>query len=167
MGSRLPWAWLWVENDNYQEVSFNSANASGHYSLGVPAGTYRVGVYSEDFTDRRLEGVAVNQDTVLNITLDSGVLLEGKVVDEVGQPVSDAQVCAHLSTEPLWENPFCSETNPVGWFSVPSRLGCWVYCNDPTSGSPPANSTAAGSQWGRRDGPRADSESGPHAVRAR
>ena len=115
-GQPVPWAWLWVENDDYQEVSFNGANESGHYSLGVPAGTYRVNVHSADFTDRRLEGVVVNQDTVLNITLDSGVLLEGKVVDEAGQPVSDAQVCAHLSIEPLWENPFCSETNPVGSF---------------------------------------------------
>ena len=28
------------------------------------------------------------QATVLNITLESGVLLEGKVVDDTGQPVS-------------------------------------------------------------------------------
>ena len=117
-GQPVPWAWLWVTDDANQEVSFNSANESGHYSLGVPTGTYQVNVYSEDFINRRLEGVAVNQDTGLNITLDSGVLLEGKVVDDTGQPVSDALVCAHLSTEPLWENPLCSETNPVGGFQL-------------------------------------------------
>ena len=115
-GQPVPWAWLWVTVDANQEVSFNSANESGHYSLGVPAGTYQVNVYSEDFIDRRLEGIEVTQDTVLNISLNSGALLEGKVVDDRGQPVSDALVCAHLSTEPLWENPFCSETNPVGDF---------------------------------------------------
>ena len=115
-GQPVPWAWLWVVNDANQEVSFNAANESGHYSLGVPAGTYQVNVYSEDFIDQRLEGIEVTQDTVLNIALNSGALLEGKVVDEVGQPVSDALVCVHLSTEPLWENPFCSETNHIGDF---------------------------------------------------
>ena len=122
-GQPVPWAWLWVTDDANQEVSFNAANESGHYSLGVPAGTYRVNVYSEDFTDRRLEGVEVTQDTTLNIALNSGVLLEGKVVDEVGQPVSDALVCAHLSTEPLWTDPFCSETNPVGNFQFRVATG--------------------------------------------
>ena len=80
-------------------------------------------MYSEDFIDRRLEGIEVNQDTVFNIALDSGALLEGKVVDEVGQPVSDALVCAHLSTEPLWTNPLCSETNSVGGFEFQVASG--------------------------------------------
>ena len=117
-GQPVPGAWIWIVDSNNVEVSFGAANTSGHYSLGVFVGTYQVNVYSEDFLDPQLEGVEVIQDTVFNITLDSGVLLEGKVVDEVGQPVPDAGVCAHLSIEPLWENPFCADTNPVGDFQL-------------------------------------------------
>ena len=116
-GQPVPWAWLWVVNDEGQEVSFNSANASGHYSLGVPAGTYEVNVYSEDFLDTTVEGVAITQDIVLNISLESGVLLEGKVVDDEGQPVPDAQVCAHLSTEQWWEG-FCADSEFGGTFQI-------------------------------------------------
>ena len=116
-GQPVPWAWLWVVNDAGQEVSFNAANASGHYSLGVPPGTYQVNVYSEDFLDTTVEGVAVTQDTVLNITLEAGVLLEGKIVDDAGQPVPDAQVCAHEPTEVEWWH-FCSQTDPEGRFQL-------------------------------------------------
>ena len=116
-GQPVPHPWLWVVNDEGQEVSFNAANASGHYSLGVPAGTYEVNVYSDDFLDTTVAGVEASQDTVLNITLESGVLLEGKVVDDAGQPVSDAQVCVHLSVEEWWEG-FCSHTEPTGSFQL-------------------------------------------------
>ena len=104
-GQPVPHAWLWVvdlDQVDYHEVGFGPANATGHYSLGVPVGTYQINVGSDDFLNPRLEGVGVNQDTVLNITLDSGVLLEGKVVDDTGQPVPDAQVCAHEPTEVAW-----------------------------------------------------------------
>ena len=116
-GQPVPHPWLWVVNDEGQEVSFNAANQSGHYSLGVPVGTYQINVYSEDFLGTTVEGVAITQATVLNITLEAGVLLEGKVVDDAGQPVSDAQVCAHLSTEEWWEG-FCSDSEPTGGFQL-------------------------------------------------
>ena len=116
-GQPVPWVWLSVVNNAHQEVSFNSANQSGHYSLGVPAGTYQVNVYSEDFLNTTVEGVVVPQDTALNITLDSGVLLEGRVVDDEGQPVPDAQVCAHEPTEVEWWH-FCSQTEPEGGFQL-------------------------------------------------
>ena len=116
-GQPVPHPWLWVVNDEGQEVSFNAANASGHYSLGVPAGTYEVNVYSEDFLGTTVEGVAITQATVLNISLESGVLLEGKVVDDAGQPVPDAQVCAHLPTEEWWRGS-CSETEAEGSFQL-------------------------------------------------
>ena len=101
-GQPVPWAWLWVVNDDGQEVSFNAANASGHYSLGVPVGTYHIGVFSDAFLDTTVEGVEVAQATVLNITLESGVLLRGKVVDDEGQPVPNVQVCARLPAEESW-----------------------------------------------------------------
>ncbi len=116
-GQPVPHPWLWVVNDEGQEVSFNSANASGHYSLGVPTGTYKVNVYSEDFLGTTVEGVAITQDTVLNITLESGVLLEGTVVDDAGQPVPDAQVCARLPTERPYGHT-CSEADPGGRFQL-------------------------------------------------
>ena len=118
-GQPVPWAFLWVVNDEGQEVSFNSANASGHYSLGVPTGTYEVNVYSDDFLGTTVEGVAVTQATVLNITLNAGVLLEGKVVDDAGQPVPDARVCARLLlAEERWGLGRCSETEFEGGFQL-------------------------------------------------
>ena len=123
-GQPVPWAWVSVRNDEGQEVSFNNANESGHYSLGVSVGTYQIGVYHNDFIDRRLEQVEVTQDTVLNIALESGILLGGKVVDEAGQPVPDARVCAHLPTEEWWEG-FCSDTEPTGGFQL--RVASAMY----------------------------------------
>ena len=114
-GQPVPYAWLWMENDAGQEVSFNSANQSGHYSLGVPAGTYEVNVYSEDFLDTTVGGVEVSQAAVLNITLEAGVVLEGTVVDDGGQPVLDAGICADLPTE---DRGFCSTTEAEGSFQL-------------------------------------------------
>ena len=116
-GQPVPWAWLWIVNDEGQEASFNAANESGHYSLGVPVGTYQINVYSEDFLDTTVEGVEVAQATVRNIPLDSGVLLAGRVVDDEDQPVPGAQVCAHLSTEQWWEG-FCGESESGGSFQI-------------------------------------------------
>ena len=110
-----PWAWLSIHAGDYQEVSFGQADEAGRYSLGVPVGTYHVDVYHNDFPKKTLEGVAVPHNTVLNITLDSGVLLEGKVIDDEGQPVPETQVCAHLSTGDQW---FCAETEPAGSFRL-------------------------------------------------
>ena len=116
-GQPVPGAWLWLVDSNNVEASFGAANASGLYSLGVPVGTYQVNVYSEDFLDPRLEGVAVTQATVLNITLESGVLLEGKVVDDAGHPVPDAEVCVHLPAEESWEG-FCTDSELEGIFQL-------------------------------------------------
>ena len=80
-------------------------------------------MYNEDFSNKTLEGVAVPQDTVLNITLDSGALLEGKVVDDGGQPVSAALVCVHLPEE--WRRGSCSHTDSTGSFQF--RVAPGVY----------------------------------------
>ena len=113
-GQPVPWLGIWPGD----AVSFGYTDASGYYSLGVPAGIYRIYVEErEGFLDQTLEGVEVTQDTVLNITLESGVLLEGKVVDGTGQPVPDAQVRARLPTERPWEHT-CSETEPTGDFQL-------------------------------------------------
>ena len=104
-----------VRNDEGQEVSFNNADESGHYSLGVSTGTYRIEVYHDDFLDKTVEEVEVTQATVLNISLEAGVVLGGKVVDEAGQPVPDTEVCTHLLTEDRW---FCTETESAGSFQL-------------------------------------------------
>ena len=114
-GQPVPYAWVSVHTGDFQEVSFRSANASGHYSLGVPTGTYQVNVYSEDFPTKTLAEVAVPHDTVLNIALDSGVRLEGSVVDDAGRPVPAAQVCAHLPGE--WAGT-CTESELDGVFQL-------------------------------------------------
>ena len=58
-GQPAPGAWLSVHTGDYQEVGFNNTNESGHYSLGVPVGTYQIDVFSfsEDFLDKTVEGV--------------------------------------------------------------------------------------------------------------
>ena len=123
-GQPPSWVYLSVRNEAGQEISF-TGTADGHYSLGVPAGTYQIRAFSDAFPNKIVEGVAITHDTVLNITLDSGVVLEGKVVDDEGQPVSDAQVCAHLSTEPRWEGS-CSHTEPGGNFQLRVAPGVHV-----------------------------------------
>jgi protocatechuate 3,4-dioxygenase beta subunit len=114
-GQPVPRAWLWVRTDAGQEISFNSANEAGQYSLGVPVGTYQINVGHDDFLNPKLEGIEVTQDTVFNITLESGVVLEGRVVDNSGQPVPDAEVCAYLPTEDRW---FCFGTEVEGSFQL-------------------------------------------------
>ena len=115
-GQVSPWVYLSVRNEAGQEISF-AGTADGHYSLGVPVGTYQINVFSDDFLDTTVEGVEVSQDTVLNITLESGVLLEGRVVDDEGQPVPNARVCVHLLTE-QWREGACSHTEPAGGFQL-------------------------------------------------
>ena len=122
-GQPPTWAWLAIHTGDYQEVGFGLTDAAGRYSLGVPVGTYQIDVHNEDFSNKTLEGVAVPQDTVLNITLDSGALLEGKVVDDGGQPVSAALVCAHLPEE--WWKGSCSHTDSTGSFQL--RVAPGVY----------------------------------------
>ena len=121
-GQSVPYAWVTVENDEGQEVSFNNANESGRYSLGVPVGTYRIEVHHDDFLDKIVEEVEVAQTTVLNISLEAGVVLGGEVVDDAGQPVPDVQVCAHLPIEDRW---FCTETESAGIFQL--RVAPAVY----------------------------------------
>ena len=123
-GQVLPGVYLSVRNEAGQEISF-AWTETGRYSLGVSVGTYQIGVFSDGFLDQRLAGVEVAQDTVLNITLESGVVLEGKVVDEVGQPVSDALVCAHLPSE-QWGEGSCYETEAEGRFQLQVRPGEYV-----------------------------------------
>ena len=123
-GQPPAWAYLSIHTGDYQQVGFGLTDTTGHYSLGVPVGTYQIDVYNEDFSNKTLEGVAVPHDTVLNITLDSGVLLEGKVVDDGGQPVPDAWVCVHLPTEQSSEG-FCTGSELAGLFQL--RVSPAVY----------------------------------------
>ena len=117
-GQPAPGAWLvFYTADQAIDSGAAFTDNSGHYNLGLPAGTYRIDVVSEDFIDRSLEGVAVPRDTVLNIILEAGAVLAGKVVDDAGQPVPDAEVCAHLPTEEWWAGT-CSETASAGGFQL-------------------------------------------------
>ena len=112
-GQPVPWLGIWPG-----DVSFGYTDASGYYSLGVPAGTYRIYVEESDgLLDKTLEGVEVTQDTVLNISLEAGVVLEGTVVDDDGQPVPDARVCVRLPAERPWER-ICSQTEPTSGFRL-------------------------------------------------
>ena len=128
-GQPPSWVYLSVRNDAGQEISFAWTD-TGRYSLGVPVGTYRIDVDNDDFLDKMVEGVAITQDTVLNITLDSGVLLEGKVLDDAGQPAPAARVCTRLPAEELWEG-YCSETGSEGHFQLSVAPAVYVVTVTP------------------------------------
>ena len=61
--------------------------------------------------------LGVAQPAEAQQTVADQVLLEGRVVDDDGQPVPDAWVCAHLSTEQWWAG-FCTESEPGGSFQL-------------------------------------------------
>ncbi len=128
-GQPVPWGWLSVWSDNVGEVSFGAPNEAGHYSLGVPPGTYRISMHHDDFLNKTLEGVAVTQDTVLNITLDSGVLLEGTVVDDGGHPVADARVCVYLLEQP--REGVCADSELGGDFQLQVPPAVYVVTATP------------------------------------
>ena len=74
-------------------------------------------MHSEDFPNKTLTEVAVSHDTVLNITLESGVPLEGSVMDDAARPVPAAQVCAHLPSEQWWSGT-CTDSTLGGLFQL-------------------------------------------------
>ena len=123
-GQVPPGVYLSVRNEAGQEVSF-AWTETGHYSLGVPVGTYQIRTFSDAFPDKIVEGVAITQATVLNITLEAGVVLGGKVVDNAGQPVPDAWVCVRPPTEP-WGEGSCSNTESAGGFQLRVAPGVYV-----------------------------------------
>ena len=129
-GQPVSGAYVSVRNDTGQEVGFGLTSTSGHYSLGAPSGTYRIEVFSEAFADTTVEGVVLPHDTVLNITLESGVVLGGKVVDDEGHPVPDTRVCAHLPAENWWEGS-CSNTELAGTFQLQVTPGVYVITARP------------------------------------
>ena len=114
-GQPPSWVYLSVQNDTGHEIGF-AWTGDGRYSLGVPPGTYQL-VASSDFPEQRLAGVAVPHNTVLNISLEAGIVLEGKVVDDEGRPVPDVRICARLPAEQSWQGA-CSETEPAGDFRL-------------------------------------------------
>ena len=117
-GQPVPGAWLvFYAADQAIDLGAAITDNSGYYNLGLPAGTYRIDVASEAFMDQSLEGVAVPQNTVLDIALEAGVVLEGTVVDDRGQPVADAEVCAHPPAE-QWGAGTCTETESEGDFQL-------------------------------------------------
>jgi len=80
----------------FRTVSFGSADNEGRYSLGVPAGTYNifVTVFSGLFLNKLIEDVFIDQDVTLDIILQSGVMISGKVVDQSGQSIPGVSISA-------------------------------------------------------------------------
>ena len=60
------------------------------------------------------------------------VTLSGTVVDDGGQPVADAQVCAYLPTEEWWEGS-CWETEPDGRFQLNAIPAVYVLRVSPVA----------------------------------
>ena len=116
-GQPVPGVYLSVRNEAGQEISFAWTD-TGHYSLGVPVGTYQIRTFNDAFPNTTVEGVMILQATVLNITLEAGVVLGGKVVDDEGQPVPDARVCAYPPEEWREGERTCSHTDPEGSFQL-------------------------------------------------
>ena len=160
-GQPPPWVYLSIQNEVGQEISFAWTD-TGRYSLGVPMGTYQIRTLNDAFPDKIVEGVAITHDTVLNITLEAGVVLGGKVVDDEGQPVpARTGLCspAHRTVG----RRLLFQYRARGQLSAPSHAGS-VCGHGPSTAPSPADPSPSGGRPSRGNSPCADSESAAHTV---
>jgi len=130
-GAPVAHVFLSVEDAEFRQVSRGSADNEGRYSLGVPAGTYRVRVFSGGrFLDKQIEDVSIAQDVTLDITLESGVIISGKVVDQNGRALPRVSIIVDdvmVSCCP----DFYSATQDDGSFQLSVPPAIYVIRADP------------------------------------
>jgi len=102
--------------------SIPPTDAEGRYRLRVLPGKTTVhpggaeGYVSPDFGRSRIEVVVEDADAALpDITLEPGVQVTGRVVDEEGEPVADAEV-VHTASDLTFHSP--ARTDGSGEFTV-------------------------------------------------
>ncbi len=114
----------------------DNTDASGAFTVVIETGTYDVEFepLATDFlTAQKIFNVSFTQDTTLFVTLDTGLVLSGTVTDNVGSPVSNAEICvAYVSTGDTVYTPH-DKTNLFGQYSVLIPSGSFnVFCRTDT-----------------------------------
>lgn len=134
-GNAVPRAYVSVRRPD-GEVSFANGDMTGRYSLGVPAGTYTVAVSSpEKFVRKTINDAALARDQVLDITLEAGATVQGKVVDQAGQPLVGANIRVAAPTGGM-DAVYNAGTRADGTFTVVAPPGVYALTADPL---PPLN----------------------------
>ncbi len=110
-------------------------DASGQYSLTVPAGTYEFHVEPPPGSNLAIYhemNVAINADTTKNVTLTSGYTVSGVVSDSNGNPVQGAFV---FLWDPINQAGYGGPpTNSQGQYSLSVPAGTYELHVDPPAG---------------------------------
>jgi outer membrane protein assembly factor BamB/protocatechuate 3,4-dioxygenase beta subunit len=102
-------------------IYYTITNSSGYYSLTVPSGTFNVYTsppYESNLLSQGVFGVVVSGNMVLNVTIPSGYIVSGYVLDRNGAGISNAQVYIYNNT---WGNSYW--TDVFGHFSLVTQAG--------------------------------------------
>lgn len=77
------------------------SGADGRYRIeGLWEGRYDIQAHARGFAPKKIEGIEVGRGTIpLDIALDAGARIEGRVVDGAGAPLAGIEVIAYLEPE--------------------------------------------------------------------
>lgn len=101
------------------------SNASGYYSMTVPAGTYHLGAKGPPGSGTSYSelNVIVNSDLVKNMTLVSGFIVSGYILDSSGKGVSGVQTNVYNSS---WGVP-PYHTGSSGFYMLSIPAGTYIF----------------------------------------
>jgi hypothetical protein len=113
------------------QSSFGNTRDTGRYSLGAPPGTYTILASAEGFVPRRIEGFVLGAaGATLNITMQTGRTIAGRVVNEAGEPVPHVAVAFDDPEATPGAEVFRS-TDAEGKFTAAVPPGIWIVTADP------------------------------------
>jgi protocatechuate 3,4-dioxygenase beta subunit len=119
-GNGLANAMVQLLSNNMQPIY---TDASGHYSITGPVGTYTLRVlqpYDSNFLTYKEANVAVNSDVSKNVVLTFGYKVTGYITDTAGNPISGATIsvgsyhCTYYSKA----DGYFYATAPAGTYSL-------------------------------------------------
>ena len=115
--------------------SYRALRAPGRYWVWVipPDGEPLVAQwYDRAFDGVRAKAVDLSADLRLDVALDPGPRITGRVLTEAGVPVAGAKVCADT---PFATGRICRETDRTGTYSITTRPETYVLNVQPPEGS--------------------------------
>lgn len=119
-------AWFWVQNDSTKEyfgvATSNNGTSDGMYSLGVPNGTYKMGVDKPGYSSNPQEVIvnAANRSDI-NFTLTANDRTITGTVTDGTDPIANAHIWAE-KTGGGWSG---TETDPDGTYILSVTSGTW------------------------------------------
>jgi RNA polymerase sigma factor (sigma-70 family) len=133
-------AWL-KEHDQTEQVQVRSspAGSDGRFALefaSPPPFQFFLSVHGDGFASMRgsLPEIAVGRVVDLgDVVMSPGVLVRGRVVDQTGLPIADAQIDVHIRRSDDRDGPFrpssyfAARTDPRGAFTLPGLLVVGSY----------------------------------------